>query len=163
MNDISTGKYNVVATVGPSYTTQRTEARQSMGEFLQYFPAAAPVIGDIYAEVQDWPGATRLAKRLRHMVPKEITDVEDAEQAANEGKSSAPPQQVQQPPPDPMMLAKLEEEKLKVQELTIKVQQEQAKLEGILIENKIKSETSRENIKQLVDEIINENAGGGVR
>jgi hypothetical protein len=162
LNDLSIGKYNVVATVGPSYTTQRVEARQSMGEFIQYFPQAAPLIGDQYAKVMDWPGAEAMSKRLRFLVPKEIRDAEDKEQGENAGGAPVPPPP-EPPPPDPLMQAKLQEADMKLKELNIKLQQEQAKLEGIQLENQIKAATSKENIKKLVDEIINENTGMGAQ
>ena len=162
INNLAIGKYNVVATVGPSYTTQRTEARQSMGEFIQYFPQSAPVIGDLYAKVQDWPGSEQMAKRLRHMVPPEIRAAEDAEEAAQGGNAGglpvtpppvmAPPP----PPPDPLMEMKVVEGTKNLKILDIKIAQEEAKLEGLRLENQNKEAASKEKIGALVDEIIRE-------
>jgi hypothetical protein len=47
LNDLSVGTYDVVVVVGPSFTTQRSEARASMNEFIHNFPQAAPLIADL--------------------------------------------------------------------------------------------------------------------
>lgn len=67
MHDLSIGKYDVTVTSGPSYTTRRVEAATEQMQFLQAFPAAAPIIGDIVAGNLDWPGADEIAKRLAKM------------------------------------------------------------------------------------------------
>ena len=84
LNDLSMGTYDVVVTVGPSFTTQRTEARQSMQEFIQYYPDAAPIIGDLYAKSMDWPEAEQVANRLAFLLPPEIK----AQKAADEDRKS---------------------------------------------------------------------------
>src|SRR5690606_28845280 len=105
------------------------EARQSMQEFIQYYPDAAPIIGDLYAKSMDWPGAEQVAERLAFLLPPEIKAQRAAEEARRKGEP--PPQQEQQPapPPDPLAQAKLQEEQLKLQDLQIKLQQEQVKLQ----------------------------------
>jgi hypothetical protein len=75
-NPLDWGKYAVRVVTGPSYSTQRQEAAQSMIEFVRAFPAAAPVIGDLVAASMDWPGAKELAERLKKMVPSELLDAE---------------------------------------------------------------------------------------
>jgi hypothetical protein len=64
IHDLTVGKYDVTVTSGPSYTTRRVEAATEQMQFLQAFPQAAPVIGDIVAGNLDWPGADEIAKRL---------------------------------------------------------------------------------------------------
>ena len=59
---------------GPSYTTQREEARESMIALLQAFPQAAAVTGDLVAESMDWPNADIFAKRLKSLLPPGIVD-----------------------------------------------------------------------------------------
>ena len=78
----ATGTYDVVVTVGPSFTTQRTEARQSMSEFIQYYPQSAPLIGDLYAKSMDWPGAEEVAKRLEFLLPPEIRKQKEDEETS---------------------------------------------------------------------------------
>jgi hypothetical protein len=166
-NDLSMGSYDVTVTVGPSFTTQRTEARQSMQEFIQYYPDAAPIIGDLYAKSMDWPGAEQVAERLAFLLPPEIKAQRAAEEARRKGEP--PPQQEQQPapPPDPLAQAKLQEEQLKLQDLQIKLQQEQvklqqeqARLEKMRIETEVMLAQSKENVKKLLDEIENEGKEG---
>ena len=43
-----------------------------MSEFIQYYPDAAPLIGDLYAKSMDWPGAQEMAERLTYLLPQEI-------------------------------------------------------------------------------------------
>ena len=67
--DLTTGKYDVVVKLGPSFTTQRAEAAEQMMLLVQQFPAAAPIIGDLIAKNLDWPGAEEMAERLQKMLP----------------------------------------------------------------------------------------------
>ncbi|MGO8242953.1 portal protein [Rhizobium johnstonii] len=96
--DLTAGKYDLTVTSGPSFTTRREEAAAQMTEFLRAYPAAAPVIGDIFAKNLDWPGADEIAKRLEKMNP------------ANQ--NSIPPE----------MQKMIEEGQKAIQELTQKVQ-----------------------------------------
>ena len=65
INDITVGKYDVYVTVGPSYTTQRMEAADSMMQIIQAVPDLMTVAGDIIMGNLDWPGAADIAKRLQ--------------------------------------------------------------------------------------------------
>lgn len=67
--DVTVGKYDVTCEVGPSYTTKREESAEQMMNFVQSFPASAPVIGDLIAKNLDWPGADDIADRLKAMLP----------------------------------------------------------------------------------------------
>ena len=64
LHDLSLGKYDVTVTSGPSYSTRRQEAAAEQMQFLQAFPQAAPVIGDIVAKNLDWPQADEIAERI---------------------------------------------------------------------------------------------------
>ena len=77
LNDLSVGKYDVRVTVGPSYATRRIEAADSMMQFVQAFPAAGAVVGDLIAKSMDWPGAEDIAKRLKAALPPELADDEE--------------------------------------------------------------------------------------
>lgn len=88
--DINRGRFDVAVETGPSYTTKRLEAAESMTAFVQAVPAAAPIIADLLAKAQDWPEAERIAERLRKMIPPNLL----------EGENGAP--QPQQQPPNPM-------------------------------------------------------------
>lgn len=163
LNDLSMGTYDVVVTVGPSFTTQRTEARQSMQEFIQYYPDAAPIIGDLYAKSMDWPEAEQVARRLAFLLPPEIKAQKAAEEARKNGETPPPPVQPPAPPPDPLVELKVQEEQLKVQEMQIKLEQEkirlaqeQAKLESMKVETELMVRKSKEDIRKMLAEIEKE-------
>jgi hypothetical protein len=67
--DLSTGKYDVVVKVGPSFTTQREEVRQSMLEFVKMYPPAAPILGPFIAKNMDWPDADKVSGMLQSLLP----------------------------------------------------------------------------------------------
>lgn len=77
--DLTVGKYDVHVSVGPSYATKRAEASDSMLAFIQAYPQAATVIGDLIAKNQDWPGADDIADRLKKMLPPGVDEDVDAE------------------------------------------------------------------------------------
>lgn len=77
LNDVTVGKYDVRVNVGPSYATKRLESADSMMQFIQAFPAAAPIAGDLIAKAMDWPGAEEIAERLKKTLPPEIAGGED--------------------------------------------------------------------------------------
>lgn len=70
--DLTVGKYDVTCEAGPSYTTKREESAAQMMQFLQSFPNAAPMIGDLVAKNLDWPGADDIADRLKAMLPPQL-------------------------------------------------------------------------------------------
>src|SRR5690606_1837771 len=68
------GKYDVVVSVGPSFTSRREEAATRIGEMLAQNPNLAALVGDIYFAYQDWPGADEVAERLKKALPPELQD-----------------------------------------------------------------------------------------
>ncbi|MBO6755468.1 MAG: hypothetical protein JJ902_04025 [Roseibium sp.] len=69
MHDLTVGKYDLIVSTGPSFTSRREEAATQMIEFVRSFPQSAPLIGDLLASNLDWPGADEFAKRLEALVP----------------------------------------------------------------------------------------------
>jgi hypothetical protein len=67
--DLSVGRYDVAMTVGTSYATRRVEAAQAMMDAIQVWPELMNVAGDLVAKAQDWPGADKLAERLKKTIP----------------------------------------------------------------------------------------------
>lgn len=63
--DLSVGRYDVTVSVGPTYQSMRQQAVESMLGFVQAYPAAFPIIGDLLADNMDWPGAKVIAQRLK--------------------------------------------------------------------------------------------------
>jgi hypothetical protein len=70
--DLAVGQFDVALTTGASYTTRRVEAAQSMMEAVQVFPELMGVAGDLIAKAQDWPGADKLAERLKKTIPPHL-------------------------------------------------------------------------------------------
>ena len=74
IHDLTAGKYDLVVKSGPSYATRREEAAAQMMELIHNFPEAAPIIGDLVAQSLDWPGAEKIAERLKLMLPPQLQD-----------------------------------------------------------------------------------------
>jgi hypothetical protein len=83
--NLGIGCYDVVTTVGPSFSTRREEATTMMSQMFQSNPQLVQLVGDIFLENQDMPGAQRMAKRLKAALPPQIAAVDDE-------KSDIPPQ-----------------------------------------------------------------------
>ena len=109
-NDLTVGKYDVVVLTGPSFNTRRIEAVEGMLGFIQAVPQAGALIADLIAKNQDWPGAEKIAERLRHMLPPELRDEDD--------QQNAPPPE----PPDPAVAAKMAEMMAKIEKLNAETQ-----------------------------------------
>ena len=78
--NLNVGEYDVSVSVGPSYTTQRQEASEMMGQMFQGNPALLQVMGDLFFRNQDWPGADEIADRMKLMLPPQIQQAEKDEQ-----------------------------------------------------------------------------------
>lgn len=72
IHDLTSGKYDLTVTSGPSYTTLRQEQADQMMQLLQAYPAAAPLIGDILVKSLDWQGSDEIAERIRKMLPPQV-------------------------------------------------------------------------------------------
>jgi hypothetical protein len=142
-NDITVGSYDVVATVGPSYSTRREESKEGMLAFTQANPAVAPLITDLVAKAQDWPMADDIAKRVRATLPPNILQMEELEKQgmdpAEIQKMMA--QQNQGPPPDPAVMqaqAKIEQDAQRLQ-----FEQQKAVADGQLEMDRAQAEERR--------------------
>lgn len=107
LNDITVGKYDVVVETGPSYSTARTEAAESMIAFVQAVPNSAPLISDLIAKNMDWPGASEIAERLQKTLPPGLADTDD-------GNPAMPPQPPQPSPRDMLEMKKIDLENKKI-------------------------------------------------
>lgn len=70
--DLTTGKYDVVVEVGPSFTTKRQESVDAMTALAQAYPPLMQAAGDIMVKNMDWPQAQDVAERLQAMAPPPI-------------------------------------------------------------------------------------------
>lgn len=93
--DLGKGKYDIVVETGPSYSTKRVEASESMMQFVQAVPAAAQAAGDLIAKAQDWPLAEELAERLKKTLPPGLVEEDDPDKMTPE-QQQAKQQQMQQ-------------------------------------------------------------------
>lgn len=147
-HDLTVGSYDVVATVGPNYTTRREEAKEGMTAFVQASPESGPLILDLIAEAQDWPMKGSIAKRFRANLPPHIVKMEEME------KQGASPEEIQQfmdqqrqnQPPPPEVI----ESQAKLQQ---SAEQHQADLEATALEiegKKLANEKLKIEIAQLM-------------
>lgn len=65
--DLTVGKYDVTIEGGPSFTTRRAESAEAIGMLIQSNPALFEIIGDLYVQAQDWPGANDIAERIQRL------------------------------------------------------------------------------------------------
>lgn len=72
--NLGIGRYDVMATTGPSYMTKRQEAMNAMAQLLQGNPELWKIAGDLFIKNMDWPGAQEMAKRFAKTIPPEIKD-----------------------------------------------------------------------------------------
>jgi hypothetical protein len=92
--DLSRGRYDIVVETGPSFSTKRVEAAESLLAFVQALPQAAAVAGDLIAKAQDWPMAEEIGERLKRGLPPQILQ--------GEAGADQPQAQAQPPAPNPL-------------------------------------------------------------
>ena len=117
-NDMTKGSHNIIVRTGASYATQRQEAAESMGLFIQSFPDAAPYIADLIAKANDWPYSDTIAKRLEAMVPPEaLANTQDNEPTPEEQQQAQQQQQMQEQ--QMQMQQQMQEFELKLKEIEV--------------------------------------------
>lgn len=77
--NITSGRYEVSLETGPSFATQREEARDAMTNLIQTAPQLFDIAGDLLVKNMDWPGAVEISQRLRRAMEKAGT-VEPSEE-----------------------------------------------------------------------------------
>jgi hypothetical protein len=87
--DVTTGKYDVVISVGASFQTKRQEAADAMVAITQANPNLWQVAGDLLVKNLDWNGSDEIAERLKKMLPPQLQEKPD-------GSQELPPQVQQQ-------------------------------------------------------------------
>jgi len=96
-NDVSQGQYDVVVQAGPSFSTRRQEASESMMELLRVMPEAAAILMPRLAQNLDWPGAEEIAEDFAKLAqanapaqgPSPDQQAKAAKDAADAGKTEA--------------------------------------------------------------------------
>ncbi|NIA67785.1 hypothetical protein HBA54_04205 [Pelagibius litoralis] len=92
INDLSVGKYDVAVQTGPSFSTKRQEAADSILQFMQTMPQAAQMVMHKLVKNLDWPEADDIAETFRKMAVAQGIEEPD------EDKGDQPPAP---PPPSP--------------------------------------------------------------
>jgi len=114
--DLTVGKYDVIVSIGPSYSSQREEAADGMLHFFEVLPDPGKIlVADLIVSNLDWPGADKFEERLKLLLPPQVSGGEDGQ-----GPPPPPPE-----PPDPSIEAK--------------ALKDRAELEGRLLSNREKS------------------------
>lgn len=75
------GRYDVRATVGQAFTTQRTQAQALLGEVMARNPQMAPLVGPLWAMNQDFNGSDKLAEVMIATLPPEVRAIYKPEEA----------------------------------------------------------------------------------
>jgi hypothetical protein len=78
--DLSVGRFDVVASVGPTYESRRQEGADAMIELTRANPESFQIMGDLMLEAFDWPGAKEIASRMRRNLPPHLQDNPDGQQ-----------------------------------------------------------------------------------
>lgn len=105
-NDLTIGKYDVIITVGPSYTTAREEASTNMLALVQANPKLMQLAGDLVVQNMDFKDADVLADRLRKLLPPGLVQPRPGE---------PPTPQMPPPPQVQVQMAKLKNEEMRLQ------------------------------------------------
>lgn len=81
--DISVGEYDVAVSVGPSFQSRRQEVNEMVTKFVEAYPDAFPVVGDLLVASSELPIGRKVAKRLKNwamkqgVLPPEMEDGEE--------------------------------------------------------------------------------------
>ena len=135
VHDLAVGKYDVVVTVAPSYSTKREEARESMLAMTQAYPQVMASAADLIIEEMDWPGADKIAARVRRQLGPQIAEPKEGD-----------PPPIQTPPPPEMVLAQAEmvkaqaqaqkaQQEVELKKVELAIEAEKARQAGVKIED----------------------------
>jgi hypothetical protein len=92
-NDLTVGKFDVIATVGASFGSKREEMVRMLIESMQYAPMLAPVIAPLIFKYSDWPGAQEVAAKIEQAVVAQ-QQAAAGEQVQSQGVENIAHQQV---------------------------------------------------------------------
>ncbi len=94
-NDLTAGKYDVIATIGASFSSKREEMVKMLIESMQYAPMLAPIIAPLVFQYSDWPGAEDVANAIKQGMAQ-AQQAEVNQQVGSQGVENAAYQQVKQ-------------------------------------------------------------------
>lgn len=67
-NDLKVGKYDVISTVGATYSSRRQEMVEMMIQAMQYAPNVAHIIAPLIFKYADYPGAKEISAEIEKAV-----------------------------------------------------------------------------------------------
>lgn len=156
-NDITVGKYDVVVTTGPSYSTQRQEAAQMLQSLVQSAPQQMAVALDLIVRNMDFKDADELEARLRKPL------LTSGMVKPKPGETMPPP-----PPPDPKVIeaqAQMAKIQSQTQVAQIQAEQEKIKLEQAKVRLAmeiawLQAETGKKDISTVLSAVESERKHG---
>ena len=155
IHDLNVSKYDVVVTTGPAYSTQRQEAAEQMMQFSQANPQAAAAITDLIALNMDWPGADKIAERLKKTMPPELMTADEQEKLKEDMPEPPPP-----PPPTPeqqVQMMELEAKKAEAEADMAKAQATAEKAQSDIVIQKMKTEEAAANAQAQQQPVVDSN------
>jgi len=96
LSELETSELDIVIDVGPSFTTRRVEAAETLISLAQAVPVIGQVAPDIIARNLDFAEAKELAARLKATVPPEIIAASDQDAKGFQPQQGMNPQEIQQ-------------------------------------------------------------------
>ncbi len=130
INDLAEFSGTVIATAGPSYTTQRQETFGNLTELARFVPIVGEVGADMIVKNLDFVGSDELTKRLRRILiaggsiePNE----EEQREIAKAQEEAAQNQENQQPDPE------VQKAELEVQGKQLEVQKKEVDLKSAVV------------------------------
>lgn len=151
--DITNGKYRVTVTYGPSYTTKRVEAVETLETIINAHPEVFGWAGDLLFENMDIPGNVQLAKRAKKLLPPNMQDPEDMtpeEQQAMAAQQQQAQKQAQQQ--DMLVQTQIQEGQAKIEEWAARAAESGERTELIkkqAVESDLKAELLRAQIHKM--------------
>lgn len=156
LHDLSTGKYDVAITVGPSYATMRQEAAEAYGELAARDPMMMQAAGDLVVKALDLPYSNEISERYQALLPPPIQQLinKDKKQTPEVAAAMAQVQQMSQMVDQKAQLVTAAEQELK--QLQTKVQGDaasaklsQAQLKGYESQLKAREDAFNAMFKEL--------------
>lgn len=127
--NLNIGKYDLTVTAGPSFSTQRQEAREFLLQYIKEDPESVPFIRHVVMKYQDVPGASEIVDIFKKIAPPGVLE-EKGEEGGEEammppegmaeemmGEGTEQPEESEQA--SEVEILKLENEKIKQQTLLI--------------------------------------------
>lgn len=148
--DLTSAKYDVRVSTGPSFTTQRQEAWAAMTEWSRAYPQLLEIAGDIIFRNSDMPGADQIAERMKKTVPPALLESDEEGAAPNPEAMKAQVQQLTQQNEE--MQAELAKAGEALSEMQSKERIEQLKVFGSLLQTLVQT-GSKEGLDLLKHEL----------